>query len=272
MSAWGRLGSVPKRLFPVRSCVCGHVAPNLTAIWSPLRPMRGDCKRDWNDSWLDRSSPVKSLTLLFTRQAEQVADLQRDSGQNVEAALNKRPEMAAVRSLIEAARERVRSSQGGLLPRLGTNAQYVLDSRDLGTFADSWFVAVQATWPLFEGGLSISRIQEARSRVKEIEARGEQIALDIALEVSQATLAVRETAEKIQVAEERKRWAEKALAEVRQIYSKQAVTVDSLLQAEVAWNQAEVSYTASLYEGKIAQALLRRALGDFAEGMAVAGE
>jgi len=199
----------------------------------------------------------------------QVADLQRDSGQDVEVALNKRPEMAAVRSLIQAARERVRSSQGGLLPRLGTNAQYMLDSRNLGTFADSWFVAVQATWPLFEGGLSISRIQEARSRVKEIEARGEQIALDIALEVSQATLAVRETAEKIQVAEERKRWAEKALAEVRQIYSKQAVTVDSLLQAEVAWNQAEVSYTAALYEGRIAQALLRRALGDFAEGVAL---
>jgi outer membrane protein len=204
--------------------------------------------------------------------AVQVADLQKDSGQMVEVALDKRPEMAAVRSLIEAARERVRSSQGGLLPRLGTNAQYALDSQNLGTFADSWFVAVQATWPLFEGGLSISRIQEARSRLREIEARGEQIALDIALEVSQATMAVREAAEKIQVAEERKRWAEKALSEVRQIYSKQAATVDSLLQAEVAWNQAEVSYTAALYEGKIAQGFLRRALGDFADGMAVNSE
>jgi outer membrane protein len=198
----------------------------------------------------------------------QVVSLQQDSGQYVEAALDKRPEMAAVRSLIQAARERVRSSQGGLLPRLGTNVQYSLDSQNLGTFADSWFVAVQATWPLFEGGVSVARIQEARSRLKEIEARGEQIALDIALEVTQATLAVREAAEKIQVAEERKRWAEKALGEVRQIYSKQAATVDSLLQAELAWNQAEVAYTAALYEGKIAQAFLRRALGDFAEGIA----
>ena len=203
---------------------------------------------------------------------EQVVDLHTDSGQYVEVALDKRPEMAAVRSLIQAARERVRSSQGGLLPRLGTNVQYSLDSRDLGTFADSWFVGVQATWPLFEGGLSISRIQEARSRLKEIEARGEQIALDIALEVSQATLAVREAAEKIQVAEERKKWAEKALGEVRQIYSKQAATVDSLLQAEVAWNQAAVSYTAALFEGRIAQAMLRKALGDFADGIAVTSD
>jgi outer membrane protein len=195
----------------------------------------------------------------------QVEDRQKDPELYLKAALNKRPEMSAVRSLIEAARERVRSAQGGLLPRLRTNVDYLVDSENLGKFSDSWFVGVQATWPLFEGGLSVSKIEEARSRLKEIESRGQQIALDIALEVNQATLTVREAAEKIRVADERRRWAEKALGEVRQIYSKQAATVDSLLQAEVAWNQAEVSYTAALYEAKIAQAYLRRALGDFAD-------
>jgi outer membrane protein len=203
-----------------------------------------------------------------TAAPEQVEDRQQDPEPYLKAALNKRPEMSAVRSLIEAARERVRSAQGGLLPRLRTNVDYGVDSENLGKFSDSWFVGVQATWPLFEGGLSVSKIEEARSRLKEIESRGQQIALDIALEVNQATLAVREAAEKIRVADERRTWAEKALGEVRQIYSKQAATVDSLLQAEVAWNQAEVSYTAALYEAKIAQAYLRRALGDFADGIA----
>jgi outer membrane protein len=201
-----------------------------------------------------------------------VADRPTDSNLYIQAALDKRPEMSAVRSLIEAARERVRSAQGGLLPRLRTNVDYGVDSENLGKFSDSWFVGVQATWPLFEGGLSVSKIEEARSRLKESELRGEQIALDIALEVNQATLAVREAAEKIRVADERRRWAEKALGEVRQIYSKQAATVDSLLQAEVAWNQAEVSYTAALYEGKIAQAYLRRALGEFADELKMKSE
>jgi len=204
--------------------------------------------------------------------AVQVEDRQRDPDLHIKAALDKRPEMSAVRSLIQVARERVRSAQGGLLPRLRTNVDYGVDSENLGKFSDSWFVGVQATWPLFEGGLSVSKIEEARSRLREIESRGEQIALDIALEVNQATLAVREAAEKIRVADERRRWAEKALGEVRQIYSKQAATVDSLLQAEVAWNQAEVSYTAALYEGKIAQAYLRRALGDFADEITVVND
>jgi len=111
-------------------------------------------------------------------------------------------------------------------------------------------------------------MEEARSRLKEMESRSDQVALDIALEVNQATLAVQEAAGKIRVAGERKAWAEKALDEVRHIYSRQAATVDSLLQAEVAWNQAEVAYTAALFDGKIAQAFLRRALGDFADELA----
>jgi outer membrane protein len=115
--------------------------------------------------------------------------------------------------------------------------------------------------------MTLSKIREARAHLQEIESRGEQVALDIALEVHQATLALQEAAEKIQVARERMKWAQKALEEVRQLYRNQVVAVDSLLQSEVSWNQAEVSYTSALFDGKIAQALLRKSLGDFATWM-----
>lgn len=188
----------------------------------------------------------------------------------IEEALRKRPEMAAVQAMIEAAEARLKASQSGLLPRIGSNVWYGWNSETLRKLSDSWMLAVQATWPLFEGGVTAARIEEARSRLREVKARSEQVALDIALEVHQATLAVQEAAEKIRVAEERRLWAKKALDETRQIYAKQAATVDSLLQAEVSWNQAEVAYTAALYEGKIAQASLRSALGDFAQQLTAA--
>jgi outer membrane protein len=197
--------------------------------------------------------------------------LQGDMGKDPEAlvrqAFEKRPEMAEVRFMIQAARERVRSAQGGLFPKLGASAFYGWDSEEFNGSSDSWMVGIGATWPLFEGGITFSTIREAQRRLKEMEARGEQVALDIALEVQQAALAVKEAAEKIQVADERKKWAHKALEEVRQLYRNQVVTVDSLLQAEVSWNQAEVSHTAALFEGKIAQSLLRKSLGDFANWM-----
>jgi outer membrane protein len=192
---------------------------------------------------------------------------QLDSRNLVEKAIEKRPEMAALRSLIEAARMRVRSARGTLLPRLATNASYQWDSENLSDASGSWMVSILATWPLFEGGARLSQIREAQAKLKQIEARGEQIALDIALEVHQATLSVQESAEKIQVADERRKYAQIALKEVQNQYRNEVVTVDSLLQAQVSWKQAEASYTASIFDGKIAHVLLRQALGDFANWM-----
>jgi outer membrane protein TolC len=185
----------------------------------------------------------------------------------VKKALDNRPEMAAARYLIHTAEERAKSARGGLFPRIAASAWYQGDSEDLGKGVESWMVGLQATWPIFDGGATFSRIREARNRLQEIEARGEQVALDIALEVNQAMLAVQEAAEKLKVAEERKQWAEKALNEVRNLYRNQVVAVDSLLQAEVAWSQAEVSYTAALFEAEISRTLLKQSLGDFAEGI-----
>jgi outer membrane protein len=192
---------------------------------------------------------------------------QLNSRQLVEKAIGKRPEMAALRSLIEAARMRVRSARGTLLPRLETSASYQWNSESLGDASGSWMVSILATWPLFEGGARLSQVRQAQAKLKEIEARGEQIALDIALEVNQATLSVQESAEKIQVADERRKYAQIALKEVQNQYRNEVVTVDSLLEAEVSWKQAEASYAASIFDGKIANVLLRQALGDFADWM-----
>jgi outer membrane protein TolC len=173
--------------------------------------------------------------------------------------------MVVVKSLVDASAQRVRSARGGFLPRVGATGAYQWNTEKWEDVPNSWLLGVQATWPLFEGGLTLSRMREAEARLREMEARGKQVALDIALEVQQAALAVHEAAEKIRVMSERRAYAEEALGEVRRHYERQVVTVDALLQAELAWSQAEVAYMASLFEGRIAQAYLRRSLGDFAE-------
>ncbi len=191
-------------------------------------------------------------------------DIDQDPEALIKRALDHRPELVAVRFMIDAARKRVRSAKGGLWPKLGTSADYQWDSENLNEGEDSWLFAIRFSWPIFEGGLSLSKIREARTRLRELESRGVQVALDVALEVNQASLVLQESVEKIRVAEERRQYAQQALEEVRQLYRHQVVTVDSLLQTEVAWNRAEVAYTAALFDGKIAEALLRRSLGEFA--------
>jgi len=199
-------------------------------------------------------------------------DVDQDPETLIKRALDNRPELAAIRFLIRAARKRVSSAKGDLWPSLGTSAEYQWDSENLSEGADSWLFAVRFTWPVFEGGISLSKIREAQIRLRELESRSEQVSLDVALEVTQASLVLQEAVEKIKVAEERRKWAQKALEEVRQQYNHQVVTVDSLLQTEVSWQRAEVAYTAALFEGKIAEALLRRSLGEFANWMEARNE
>jgi len=190
----------------------------------------------------------------------------------VRLALEQRPEMAAARALILAARERVESAKGGFLPKIGTNFRYEWNTENFSRNADSWLVGVQATWPIFEGGITLSRLRESKLRLKEMESRGEQAALDISLEVTQAALAVEEALEKVNVAEERKKWAELALREVQHQYRDETAGVDSLLQAEASWSQAEVAYASALFDAQISRALLRQSLGDFAGSMEARSE
>ncbi len=192
-----------------------------------------------------------------------------DSKEFMEKALLQRPEIQAARSMIQAARERVKAARAELLPKVGARAWYSWDSEELKGGGESWLASFQATWPLFQGGITLSRIREAASRMREMEARGEQVALDVALEVHQATIGVEEAASRLEVASSRRELASKALQEVRSQYAGEVVTVDALLQAELEWNRAEVSYVAALFDQRIAQATLRQALGEFARWMEV---
>ncbi len=234
---------------------------NLVTARASARKLQAALERLIARSIQEGELPSPSLSL-----PESLESSAGDSQQAfVERALANRPEMHAVKSMIDSAANRVRSSRGSFFPRLGASGLYQWNTEKWEDNPNSWLLGIQATWPLFEGGLSVSRMREAEARLKETEARGKQVALDIALEVRQAALAVNEAAEKIKVMTERRTWAGEALEEVRRLYDRQVVAVDALLQAEVAWNQAEVAYMASLFEGKIAQAYLRRSLGDFAE-------
>jgi len=190
----------------------------------------------------------------------------------IEQALQQRPELEATGYLVKAARARIRAAKSESWPKLGVFAQYQFDSETLDQFEDSWMFGAQAGWTVFQGGLTRAKILEAQAQLREMEGRGVQLALDIALEVTQASLAVEEAMEKIEVARQRRRWAQSALEEIRKLYQEQVVTVEALLQTELEWNRAETAYTAAVFDGRIAHALLRQALGDFADRMEIRNE
>jgi outer membrane protein len=214
-----------------------------------------------------RLRPAETPDVNAVPEQADIESLSTDPNRLVEQALDRRPEMAAAAAMIRAADERVEAAKGQTLPRVSLHGSYGVDADDFSHGNDSWMAGIATTWPLFEGGATSSRIREARSNLVRMRRRGEQVALDIALEVQQNALAVQEAAEKVRIAARQRDFARRSLDEVRRQYQNQTVTVDALLHAEVAWNRAEVGYTSAVFDARIAQAQLRRALGDFATWM-----
>ena len=197
----------------------------------------------------------------------------------VDQALKYRPEMAAAAYLIRAAQQRLLASRSGFLPKINANAFYEWDNENLGNLGSShgigaqegtlppggWFVGVSLTWPLFEGGASLARMREAEADLEQMKAHGRQVALNIALQVRQASLGVKEAMEQVRVSLVQRRLADQALSQTQRLYRDQAATIDALLQAEVAANRAAVSYTTALFNIKIAQTVLMQSIGSFTD-------
>lgn len=181
-------------------------------------------------------------------------------------ALAQRPEIEAAAAMIAASADQVKAAKAGRLPSVLVHGQLQWDREDLGSGEDSWLAGVSVPWPLFEGGATQAKIRQARANLREMQARGEQVALDIALDVHQAALGCREAQQRVEIARQQLDFARQSHQDVRTQYQNQTATVEALLQSEVAWQRAEAGYAAAAYDAKVAQAVLRRALGEFANG------
>jgi outer membrane protein len=182
----------------------------------------------------------------------------------VAEALAQRPEIEAAAAMITAAADQVKAAQGAFLPSVLVHGQFQWDSEDLHDAQNSWLVGVSVPWPLFEGGATRARLRQARAGLREMQARGKQVALDVALDVYQAALSSREAQQRVEIARQQLEFARQSHQDVQTQFQNETATVEGLLQSEVAWQRAEAGYAAAAYDAKVAQAMLRRALGQFA--------
>jgi outer membrane protein len=182
----------------------------------------------------------------------------------VAQALAQRPEVEAAAAMIAAAADQVQAAKGAFLPSVLVHGLLQWDSEDLGDAQNSWLVGVSAGWPLFTGGANHAQLRQARARLHEMQARGKQAALDVALDVYQAALSAREAQQRVEIAKRQLDFTRRSHQDVRTQFQNQTATVEAMLQSEVAWQRAEAGYAAATYDARVAQAMLRRALGQFA--------
>lgn len=196
--------------------------------------------------------------------AADVDDVTRsDLDQTVAAAERRRPEVLSAEILRRAARVGVKLAHAGLDPTFAITAATSYYPTPSFTYVRRAVseVTFGVSVPLYDGGATHARVQEARLQVENTETMLDRRRKDVALEVRQARLSLLTAAHQVQAANTalRQAVAARQLAQAR--YEGQVGLYLEVTDAQAALVQAESGQVDTVYGYLIARAQYEKALG-----------
>jgi len=126
----------------------------------------------------------------------------------------------------------------------------------------AWQVQLTLNIPIFDGFRTTSRVEETLHNFNNIKAQEEDRRQQIALEVEQSYLRVVETQERIKATESAAKAAKENLDLARGRYEVGVGSIIEITDAETLYTDAQTTYIRTIYDYKIADAQLSRAMGD----------
>lgn len=184
----------------------------------------------------------------------------------LDRALEKRPELAALRKAEALRREDLVTARSGYKPSASIFGGYQWESplyeEDLNDDLHGWIAGAQLNWSIFDGQMTRGKIVEAR-------ARYEQARLDVDDSRRKIELDVRTTysnfIEAREVLESQKSVQEEAKEALRLAEARMTAgsgTQLDVLDAQTSLTQARTTQVQALHDYAVARARLQRAMGD----------
>lgn len=180
-------------------------------------------------------------------------------------ALAVRPDLEEVRRQEAAQLKSLASARAALLPRIGFLAAWERHDKDfLHNGSSNWTAGIQVDFDLFQGGALRARIARESALHDRVASLRDQAESGVRLEVRQASLQVRATAEQVEVARTAVSQAEESLRILTNRYGAGLASITDLLQVEDAANAARTRYWGAVYRFQLSRAGLELATGTLA--------
>lgn len=182
-------------------------------------------------------------------------------------ALKLRPDMEAARLGVDIQDKYVRIALGDFLPNLtaGTTFAYV---GNFDTFKYTpedwtpyWYATVTLSFPIFSGFRNQSKYQQAKVDYRKAQTDFRKTRDSIVIEVDESVMNLRKAVEQIESQRMNVQEAEKAVELAESLYANGKATQLEVLDAQLALEQSRTNYATTLYEGKVAEVTLKKALG-----------
>lgn len=184
------------------------------------------------------------------------------SGADLEDAIARRPDVAALQDRIEAANKREREAWFRLVPtlegRIGVNATNETGFQD-SPFSRNFLLVAQ--WPLYDGGVRYADARENEARARELSLERDQLVRQIHRDIEQSEAELQAAADASEDAEQQLEIAQLNYDEVRDRFDNGLAT--ALEQADAAQQRfdAQVDFAEARFREKQAALRLLRALG-----------
>jgi len=179
----------------------------------------------------------------------------------LESAYAQRPEILQLQARQRSMEATIKLAQSTYYPTLSGTAAYLYRGTDFNNLYWDWSLGATFTIPLFSGFSTPNQVAESRANLKNLQAQEESLKLNIRLEAEQAYLGLKEADERIRV-------TEKSLSQAQENYDlasgRYQVGVGyplELTDAEVLLANARANHIQALYDYKVAEARIEKAMG-----------
>jgi outer membrane protein len=177
-------------------------------------------------------------------------------------ALARRYDLAASRWGAEAARARVELAEAQDNPNLGIQTDYTMRTRTSFAPASQWTVGLNLQIPLFDGGLTEARANQAREVVEQLLALNDQAERNARLELNGLLLELRNRYQRLSVTLRNQESAQEAARIARLRYQNGLSTNVELLDSEAALTSAQRDRVGAHYQYLQTLARYRRAAAE----------
>jgi outer membrane protein len=182
-------------------------------------------------------------------------------------ALANRPDLLKAKSDIASAAARVQTEKAGYRPTLDLNGSYnwINGTTEMGVLegdvGNSWNAGIALSVPLYEGGLTTGKVNEAKSNQQLIEAQRDMLRQTILIEVCQYYADMESARVRIKVMESSLKKASENFAIAQGRYEEGVGPYIDVTDAQVSSVKAETDFVQSLYDFQLAAAKLLHAMG-----------
>ncbi|MGO9176924.1 MAG: TolC family protein [Desulfobaccales bacterium] len=178
-----------------------------------------------------------------------------------ETALKQRSDLKASTERITQQEKVVTQTRAQYFPRIYAQAGQNYQQNDFLLHDSSWFGIFGLQWTLFSGLDTKAQVAQAKLVVTQLQEQHQDLNEQVRLDVQNAYLRVKETADRIQVTEKAVHQAEENMRLNEERYKEQVGTATEVIDAQTLLTRTRVNYWSALYDHQMAKAELLWAMG-----------